>query len=247
MGRARKKQKISHEEDNDPSLDQAAKEDGSHSSDGDNNEFKAEESSDSDNQDSSEDLENAIHHQPSPESDEDSSDEAEPRSNSNFDPQSSDQTELNPSGKYDGRFKDNATIFVGQLPKSVTSEQLRTLFKKSGEISRISIMKFRDTKKPMGSAFVEFQTEQAAQKAISRNGETYQGRRLRINLATNKPYTSKGKDPQVHSRERDQRLIYVGNLNFKTEKAQLQECFQACGKIYSIDLPLFRNTGKKRG
>ena len=144
--------------------------------------------------------------------------------------------------KKEGSFDEKTTIFVGQLPKTTTSNDLKELFKYP--ISRIKIMKFKDTKKPMGAAFVEFHDEKSFESAVQRNGEIFQGRRLKINASGSKP-TSEGK--KVHSRDRDQRLLYVGNLNFKTNEHAIRQLFRKSGKILKIDIPLLRSNGKKRG
>jgi len=148
--------------------------------------------------------------------------------------------------KGEGSFDNDKTVFVGQLPKSATGPELRTLFSRSGEISRIVIMKFKDTKKPMGSAFIEFDQPKGAQNAIARNGEHYKGKVLRINMANQKPTNAKVHST-VSARDRDSRLVYVGNLNFKTERPQIIQFFKHCGKIQSIDFPVWKDTGKKRG
>jgi len=150
--------------------------------------------------------------------------------------------------KHEGAFADDRTVFIGQLPKETRAPALRGLFARSGAISRISIMKFKDTGRPMGSAFIEFMEPEGADQAISRNGENYKGRMLRINMAGRKPAKSaKPVVPGASTRDLDQRLVYVGNLNFKTEKGGLIQFFKHCGKILNIDLPLWRDSGKKRG
>uniref|UniRef100_A0A7S4ICD7 RRM domain-containing protein n=1 Tax=Vannella robusta TaxID=1487602 RepID=A0A7S4ICD7_9EUKA len=148
--------------------------------------------------------------------------------------------------KNQGSFDNDKTVFVGQLPKSITAPQIRSLFTRSGEISRVVIMKFKDTGKPMGSAFVEFGQTEGAANAIARNGENYKSKKLRINMASQKP-TKPALHANLSSRDRDARLVYVGNLNFKTERPQIIQFFKHCGKIQSIDLPLWKDSGRKRG
>lgn len=148
--------------------------------------------------------------------------------------------------KSDGRFNDQTTVFVGQLPKSVTAPEIRSLFASCGDISRVVLMKFKDTGKPMGSAFVEFNLPIGAKNALKKNGENLRGRKLRVNMSNQKP----SKAP-IHSsiaaRDRDSRLVYMGNLNFKTEREQIIQFFRHCGKIKSIDIPCWKDSGKRRG
>ena len=105
---------------------------------------------------------------------------------------------------------DEHTVFVGQLPRDATSSKIRAFFHSCGEINRVIIMKFKDTKKPMGSAFVEFKSEEAAQTACKMNGKKFEGKTLNVNLSKNKPSSN------TPARAITSRTVYVGNLNFQT-------------------------------
>jgi len=146
--------------------------------------------------------------------------------------------------KGEGRFREDRTVFIGQLPKEATAPQIRALFSRSGTISRIVVMKFKDTGRPMGSAFIEFDQVEGANNAISRNGESYKGKTLRINMSSQKP--SKSSSANL-SRDKDAKLVYVGNLNFKSDRAELIQFFKNCGKIVNIDFPRWKDSNKKRG
>lgn len=61
---------------------------------------------------------------------------------------------------------DNRTVYVELLPKSVTHVWLERVFSKCGNVVYVSIPRYRSTGHPKGFAFVEFETEEQAQKAI---------------------------------------------------------------------------------
>ncbi len=41
--------------------------------------------------------------------------------------------------------------------------------------------------------------------------------------------------------------LFVGNLSFKIEEAELQEVFSQTGSVLSVSIPTDKYTGKKRG
>lgn len=61
---------------------------------------------------------------------------------------------------------DNRTVYVELLPKSVTHVWLERVFSKCGNVVYVSIPRYRSTGHPKGFAFVEFETEEQARKAI---------------------------------------------------------------------------------
>ncbi|XP_056431263.1 la-related protein 7-like [Gadus chalcogrammus] len=61
---------------------------------------------------------------------------------------------------------DGCTVYVELLPKSVTHDWVEKVFAKCGKVVYISIPRYQSTKDPKGFAFVEFDKEEEAQKAI---------------------------------------------------------------------------------
>ena len=75
-------------------------------------------------------------------------------------------------------------IYVGNLIRSVTEDQLRELFSAYGEVTTVRIIKDRETGMVRGFAFVEMPNDEDAQKAIDAlNGQDYEGRTMRVNEA----------------------------------------------------------------
>ena len=75
-------------------------------------------------------------------------------------------------------------LYVGNLPFSATEEELRELFGKHGALDSINLITDRETGRPRGFAFVEYQeasSADAAQQAL--DGSQMDGRALRVNEA----------------------------------------------------------------
>jgi len=76
-------------------------------------------------------------------------------------------------------------LYVGNLPFSVTEENIRTEFANLGiQADSITIVRDRDTGQTRGFGFVEIGDDGAAEKAIaSLNGKDLMGRALVVNEA----------------------------------------------------------------
>ena len=72
-------------------------------------------------------------------------------------------------------------LYVGNLPYTVTEEQLRELFAPHGEVVAVSVVMDRETNRPRGFAFVEMADAAAAIKAL--DGMDFGGRNLKVNEA----------------------------------------------------------------
>ena len=78
----------------------------------------------------------------------------------------------------------SSKLYVGNLPFSVTDADLNTMFAKHGTVTSVSIITDKYTNRPRGFAFVEMETDEAAQKAIAAlNGTQLEGRALVVNQA----------------------------------------------------------------
>lgn len=75
-------------------------------------------------------------------------------------------------------------LYVGNLPKSVTEDELKTLFSQAGAVSSVELIKDRDSGQPKGFAFVTMADSAEAEKAISMfNAYSLNERELKVNVA----------------------------------------------------------------
>jgi RNA recognition motif-containing protein len=78
----------------------------------------------------------------------------------------------------------STTLFVGNLPFSVTEEALRTLFGSAGPIVSTRVVRDRETQRHRGFGFVEYETVSAAKAAIAEfAGRHIDGRELVVTEA----------------------------------------------------------------
>jgi hypothetical protein len=75
-------------------------------------------------------------------------------------------------------------IYIGNLPKSTTPDEIRALFAQEGEVTSVTLVKDRDSGLSKGFAFVTMTSQESAEKAISKyNSYSLAGNELKVNIA----------------------------------------------------------------
>jgi RNA recognition motif-containing protein len=83
-------------------------------------------------------------------------------------------------------------LYVGNMAKSTTEDELRTLFAQAGKVSAVEVVKDRDSGQSKGFAFITMVDQAEADKAISMfNAYSLAGNALKVNVA--KPRVEKSK------------------------------------------------------
>lgn len=84
-------------------------------------------------------------------------------------------------------------IYVGNLSHSATESELRSVFEKHGEVSRVNIPTDRETNQSRGFGFIEMPQANEAQAAMTAlNGTELGGRQISVNEARPKGDTGGG-------------------------------------------------------
>ncbi len=84
-------------------------------------------------------------------------------------------------------------LFVGGLPYTTTSDELREIFAKIGEVTSCDVIMDKFTNQGKGFAFVEYADDANADKAISElNGTELGGRKIVVNEARPREERSSG-------------------------------------------------------
>jgi RNA recognition motif-containing protein len=81
----------------------------------------------------------------------------------------------------------NEKLYVGNLPKSTTQEELTTLFTQAGEVAATDIITDRKSGQSKGFAFVTMSKESEAEKAIHMfNAYSLNEQELKVDVAKSK-------------------------------------------------------------
>ncbi|MFB0527237.1 MAG: RNA recognition motif domain-containing protein [bacterium] len=84
-------------------------------------------------------------------------------------------------------------IYVGNLSRDVTEEDLRQAFEAFGKVESVNIIKDKFSGESRGFGFVEMPAKAEAQSAISDlNGKELKGRPLKVNEARPRPQGRRG-------------------------------------------------------
>jgi cold-inducible RNA-binding protein len=88
----------------------------------------------------------------------------------------------------------DARLYVGNLPRSTTQDDLQVLFTQAGGVTATEVIKDRKSGESKGFAFVTMSAQEEADKAISIfNGYELSGKELKVSVA-------KAKEQHVASR-----------------------------------------------
>ncbi|MDP9494396.1 MAG: RNA-binding protein [Actinomycetota bacterium] len=78
----------------------------------------------------------------------------------------------------------STNLYVGNLSFTTDSSELESLFAPHGRVTKAQVINDRDTGRSRGFGFVEMDSAEEAQAAISSlNGKDMGGRQLTVNLA----------------------------------------------------------------
>ncbi len=78
-------------------------------------------------------------------------------------------------------------VYVGNLPWSVTDQELQDLFTPFGAVESAQVVTDRDTGRSRGFGFVEMAGTNAAEAIAELNGQEIDSRALKVNEAQSKP------------------------------------------------------------
>ncbi|KAH8974397.1 hypothetical protein BDL97_01G100500 [Sphagnum fallax] len=139
------------------------------------------------------------------------------------------------------------TIFVKNIAWSVDEDIISEFFKDVGEITDVRLAK-DENGRSKGYGHIEFVSEEEAQQAVLKNGETLEGRDLFIDLAKERgaagpnagtPRTGSGKTAFIKGFDR--------NDDEDNIRSSLTEFFSECGDINTVRIPTDRESGQIKG
>ncbi|XP_031780532.1 CUGBP Elav-like family member 1 isoform X12 [Nasonia vitripennis] len=130
---------------------------------------------------------------------------------------------------------DNIKMFVGQVPKDLDENDLRTIFEEFGRVHQINVLRDKYTGSSKGCCFVTFYTRKAALAAQNalHNIKTFHGKLHPIQM---KP---------ADSENRSHRKLFVGMLSKKFTENDVRNMFDVYGEIEECSV--LRENGQSKG
>ena len=79
-------------------------------------------------------------------------------------------------------------LFVGNLPYTITEDEISEIFSAYGTVTSVKIVTDRETGRPRGFGFVEMGSDDEANEAMDKlDGSMETGRRLAVKKANERP------------------------------------------------------------
>jgi len=149
---------------------------------------------------------------------------------------------LNPEQKQDnanGGGRNPNRLYFGNLAFDKGKQDVETIFNDCGQITDIHIIRDRFTQRSQGYGFVTFATNEGKDKALLKNGQSFFGRQLKVNLEAK----SKPDGGRVKTRQR----LYVKNIPKDTSEEQVKELFAQFGTVENFFFIKDHATNVSRG
>lgn len=150
-----------------------------------------------------------------------------------------------PAGSED--FINNRTVYVQGLPFTATEEDVRAFFKEVGEITSVRLPKWHDSGNLKGYGHIEFRRADSATKALDLNGEYLKDRYLTIDRPQVPRSLANAETREPTAKPAGCRTIFIKNLPYETNEAEITEAFKVYGPIKSVRLAVWNHTGKLKG
>lgn len=158
-------------------------------------------------------------------------------------------------------------VWIGNLPWSVSKEDLRKFLVEYSDITEDSITrihmpspndkksanqvqerKFGKIVHNNGFAYVDFAVEDLVEKAIELSEQLLGGRRVLIK--NSKSFEGRPEKTQEESRfegKPPNKRVFLGNLRFDATEESIKGHFEKCGPIESVKVATFEDSGKCKG
>lgn len=148
----------------------------------------------------------------------------------------------------------NRRVYVGGLPFSLSEEDVKEFWSECGEVRAIQCLKFPDTKKFRGIAYLTFATEEGYQKALACNGDYVDGFELKVKPWESYAERSNGSktdenslNPEVLGEKfKGYNVAFVCNLPYDMTADNVKEVFEDIGVDY-VRLHTREGTSESRG
>lgn len=146
----------------------------------------------------------------------------------------------------------DATIFVGGLSFSTTTQGLEQHFSRVAKVVQASIFTAKDTGKPRGSGKVEFHSARDAERAVQElNGSELDGRQVHVKIMEARPpeRSSPMRPPPGLSPPDSGRQLFVSGLAPTTQTELLREFCEAClgdGSVVYCNVFQDHDTGESK-
>lgn len=141
----------------------------------------------------------------------------------------------------------STTLFVKNLPWSITDELMKDFFSDCGPIREIRWINDKETGKFKGFGFLDFETPEALKKAMAKDGQDCGGRPIKLDISLPKTGGGGGGAKAPRPKIEGSCTIFIGKCPDSIEDDDIRQLFQSCGTVTSIRWVNDKATGKFKG
>ncbi|KAL6897349.1 hypothetical protein ACP4OV_007045 [Aristida adscensionis] len=140
-------------------------------------------------------------------------------------------------------------LYVGNIPRTVTDDELRSMFAEHGAVERAEVMYDKYSGRSRRFGFVTMSTAEEATAAVeSLNGTEVGGRKIKVNVTESFLPNIDRSAPEPEPVFVDsQYKVYVGNLAKTVTTEVLRNFFSEKGQILSATVSRAPGTSKSKG
>ncbi|KAJ1800846.1 Nucleolar protein 13 [Coemansia sp. RSA 2399] len=154
------------------------------------------------------------------------------------------------------------SVWIGNMPYSVTRDELNEFFKDCGTVTRINLPKTGG--KTRGFAYVDFETQEAMNLALAHSEQSMSGRAVLIKSATDfnktgrpsvQATTNQSSEASGNAKGTKRRInvgknppsptLFLGNLSFDVKRADVKAAFGKFGDIVGVRVATFEDNPEK--
>lgn len=146
---------------------------------------------------------------------------------------------------------DNQNLYAGNLPWSVTSEELANFMSSAGNVTSCEVQTYDGRSK--GYGLVSFATAEDAQNAIiTLNGMDFSGRAVEVRpdrgpkVRETRPPKQFASQPQGGGQTSGP-TVYVGNLSWSATNEELTNLMSSAGMVVSCEIQVHQDSGRSKG
>ncbi|CAH8308771.1 unnamed protein product [Eruca vesicaria subsp. sativa] len=162
------------------------------------------------------------------------------------------ETEEKPA--LDPNAESSRRVYIGNIPRTVTNEQLTKLVEEHGAVEQVQVMYDKYSGRSRRFGFATMKSVEDANAVIEKlNGTTIEGREVKVNI-TEKPIALSTSSPDLSLLQSEDSAfvdspykVYVGNLAKTVTKEMLESLFSEKGKVLSAKVSRVPGTSKSTG
>lgn len=139
------------------------------------------------------------------------------------------------------------TVFVGKLPWSVDESQLGAEFAECGEVVSARVVIDRATERSRGFGYVTFASEEAFENALQLQNKEIGGSIVNVDVPAKRIPRQNASRTFNETRNPPSTGLYIGNLNWDTSIADIEEAFSSFSGVSNVRLITDRDSGRSKG